>query len=121
MTNKKRRQPPRVLRHLMPCPDCGASFDGMELQHEDSCPLANGVDDICDEDRRYFLDHPGEWTRTRAITRAEYQTLVHLDPAGAATDPTHVHVINQPWGRIRQFCNHNDFSGMALDTDDAAS
>ena len=119
MTRRRRRQLPRVLRHLKPCPDCAASFVGVELQHEDTCPLANGVDDICDEDRRYFLDHPGEWTRTRAITGAEYQTLLHVDPAG--TVPDHVHVLNQPWGRIRQFCTGDKFTGMALDTDDEAA
>jgi excisionase family DNA binding protein len=78
-----------VLRHLQPCPDCAASFAGTELQHEQTCPLANGIDDICDADRQYFLDHPGEWHYTRPISAAEYQTMLHIDPAGAATNPDH--------------------------------
>jgi hypothetical protein len=118
---RKRQQPPRVLRYLQPCPDCCATFDGNELVHESTCPLAAGVDDICDADRRWFIDHPGDWYYTRPITAAERQTMEHVDPAGAATNPNHVHVINQPWGRIRQFCNHNEYASMAIDPDDQAA
>jgi len=110
-----------VLRHLQPCPDCAAEFDGTDLVHEPTCPLAAGVDDICDEDRRWFLDHPGEWTRTRPITRAELASLDHLAALTPDDRPTHVHVVNFPWGRTRQFCNHNQFAGLALDPDDEAA
>ena len=118
---RRRRPPPRVRRHLQPCPDCAATFDGTQLQHEDTCPLANGVDDICDEDRRWFLDHPGEWTRTRPISAAELATLNHLDAVTPTDRPTHVHVINAPWGRVRTFCDSADFTGLVLDTDDEAA
>jgi hypothetical protein len=121
MTSRRRRPPPRVLRHLQPCPDCAASFAGTELQHEQTCPQANGIDDICDPDRQYFLDHPGEWHYTRPISAAEYQTMLHIDPAGAATNPDHVHVLRQGWGRIRTFCNHAVFASLALDPDDEAA
>ena len=73
---RRRRPPPRVLRHLQPCPDCAALWEGTDLVHEPSCPIANGIDDICDEDRQWFIDNPGEWTRTRPITWAEYQTML---------------------------------------------
>ena len=118
---RKRRPPPRVLRHLRPCPDCAAQFVGTELLHEETCPLSAGIEAICDEDREYFETHPEEWHYTRAISRAEYQTMLHIDPAGAATNPDHVHVLNQPWGRVRQFCNSHEFSALALDPEENAS
>lgn len=118
---RRRRPPPRVLRYLQPCPDCAATFAGRELQHEPTCPISRGIDDICAEDRQYFVDNPQEWTRTRPITRAELQTLEHLDAAGAATNPSHVHVLRVSGGRIRQFCNHTEFASMALDPDEEAS
>ena len=89
--------------------------------HEPTCPLAGGIDAICDEDREYSETHPDEWYYTRPISSAERQTMEHLDPAGAATNPDHVHVLRQPFGRIRQFCNHNEFASMALDPDDEAA
>jgi hypothetical protein len=116
----RRRKLP-VGRWLQPCPDCAATFVGRELEHEDTCPLAAGVDAICDEDRRWFLDHPGEWTRTRPISAAEMATLAHLDAVTPTDRPTHVHVLNAPWGRVRTFCDHNEFSGVVLDTDDEAA
>ncbi len=119
---KKRRSSPRVLRHLRPCPDCCAEFDAVgELVHEGICPLSAGIEAICDEDRQYFEAHPDEWHYTRAITRAELETLRHVDPAGAATRPTHVHVLNQRWGRVRQFCNGDEFASLALDPDSGAA
>ena len=117
MTRRRRRPPPRVSQFLRPCPDCAASFVGTELQHEETCPLSAGIDAQCDEDRQYFLDHPGEWTRTRPITRAELETLRHLDPAGAAARPDHVHVARAPWGCARTFCNGDEFVSLALDPD----
>lgn len=118
---KKRRPPPRVLRFLQPCPDCNAEVDGAELHHAPTCPIGNGVEDACDDDRAWFLAHPQEWTRTRPITRAEVETMRHLDPAGAATNPDHVHVVNQPWGRARTFCNGTHLSALVLDPDEWAS
>lgn len=118
---KKRRTPPRVLRHLRPCPDCNASAVGARLQHEDSCPLQAAVDAQCDADRQWFAAHPDELYFTRAISPAEYETLRHVDPAGAATEPNHVHIWNAPWGRVRQFCTGHEFSALALDPDEAAS
>lgn len=112
---RRRKQPPRVLRHLKPCPDCAARFIGTELEHEETCPLSAGIEAVCDADRRYFEAHPTEWHYTRAISRAEYQTMLHIDPAGAATEPDHVHVVNQVWGRVRTFCNSHDFASLALD------
>jgi hypothetical protein len=47
--------------------------------------------------------------------------MEHLDPAGAATNPDHVHVLRTAFGRIRQFCNHDRFASMALDPDEEAS
>ena len=120
MTRRKRHTP-RVLQHLKPCPDCCATFAGRELVHEPTCPLGNGVDDICAEDRQYFVDNPQEWTRTRPISAAVLQSLEHLDALTPSDRPDHVHVINQPWGRIRQFCNSADFTSLALDPDEEAS
>jgi hypothetical protein len=110
-----------VLRHLAPCPDCAATVDGHQLLHEDSCPLQAGVEAACDADKAYFIEHPTEWYYTRPISAAERQTMAHLDPAGAATNPDHVHVLRQPFGRIRQFCNSADFATMAIDPDDEAA
>jgi hypothetical protein len=107
-----------VLKHLQPCPDCNATLDGIELLHETTCPIARGIDDICAADKAYFDEHPDEWYFTRPISVAERQTMQHLDPDGAATNPTHVHVLRQPFGRIRQFCNHRQFASMAIDPDD---
>jgi hypothetical protein len=115
----RRKLPVSVF--LTPCPDCAATFEGIELHHEATCPLGNGIDAICDEDREYFETHPGQWHYTRPITRAERQTMEHLDPAGAATNPNHVHVLRTAFGRIRQFCNHTEFASMALDPDEEAS
>ena len=123
MTRRRRRQPPRVSRFLRgPCPDCAARFIDAELQHEDSCPLSAAVEAVCDEDRAYFATHPQEWTRTRAITRAERQTLQHVDPVGSRAEPDHVHVLNRPpWGRVRQFCTGHEFTTLGLDPEENAS
>ena len=121
MTNKRRRPPPRVLNYLAPCPDCNARFEGTSLHHEVTCPLGNGVEAVCDADREYFATHPDEWYYTRPISAAERQTMEHLDPVGAATNPDHVHVLRQPFGRIRQFCNHHAFASIVLDPDDEAA
>jgi hypothetical protein len=118
---RRRRPPPRVLRYLQPCPDCAATFDGLELQHELSCPLSAGVESACDRDREYFATHPEQWYYTRPISAAERQTMQHLDPAGAARRPDHVHVLRQPFGRLRQFCNGEHYASMAIDPDDVAS
>ena len=77
MTRKRRRQqPPRVLRWLAPCPDCCATFDAERLlRHEDSCPLADALEDVCAADRDYFRSHPQESERVRPITRAELATV----------------------------------------------
>ncbi len=45
-----------------------------------TCPLADGVDAVCDADREYFDAHPDEWYYTRPISAAERQTMRHLDP-----------------------------------------
>jgi hypothetical protein len=89
--------------------------------HEPTCPLAAGVDAACDDDRAWFDAHPEEWHRTRPISHAEMAALAHLDAVTPDDRPTHVHVINQPWGRVRTFCDGAEFGGLALDTDDAAS
>ncbi len=118
-----RRRTLPVVRWLQPCPDCAATFDGNGLRHEDTCPLAAGVDAVCDADAAYFEAHPDEWYFTRPISAAELQTMAHLDPAGAALGPNHVHVLRVSGGRIRQFCNHNAFASVAIDpdTDDEAA
>lgn len=118
---RRRRPPPRVRRWLAPCPDCAATFVGLELRHEDTCPLSNAVDDQCDEDRRYFEVNPTEWHYTRPIAAAELQTMEHLDPAGAALGPSHVHVLRGQGGRIRQFCTGSEYASMAFDPDDEAA
>ena len=48
-------------------------------------------------------------------------TLAHLDAVTPTDRPTPVHVLNAPWGRVRTFCDHNEFSGVVLDTDDEAA
>jgi hypothetical protein len=105
----------------MPCPDCNASWVGTELEHESSCPISAGIDAVCDEDRQYFLDHPQERYRTRGITWAELETLDNLGTLAPDDRPNHVHVLNQPWGRVRQFCDYNHFSSMAIDPDEEVS
>jgi hypothetical protein len=110
-----------VLRHLQPCPDCNAAFDGPELMHEDTCPLQAGVEAVCDEDRRWFIDHPDEATRTRPISPAELATLRHLDARAAGMRPDHVHVIHHWWGRTRTFCTGDQFASLVFDTDDEAA
>jgi len=92
----------------------------LEVSHV-VCPLQAGVDAVCDEDRRWFLDHPGEWTRTRPISAAELAALTHLDAVTPTDRPDDVHVIKTPWGRVRTFCDSADVSGLALDPDEAAS
>ena len=119
--NRRRKPPPRVLRHLMPCPDCAATARGGELQHEASCPISSGIDAACDDDRRWFIEHPAEWTRTRAISHAELLALDHLGTLTPADRPDHVHVMNAPWGRVRTFCDGDDFAGLAIDPDDQAA
>ena len=116
---RRRRPPPRVLAYLTPCPDCAASWQGSQLLHADTCPLAAGVDDACDGDREHFETHPEVQYYTRAITTAERQMMAHVDPAGASAD--HVHVLRMPGGRLRQFCTGTDFVSMALDPDEEAS
>jgi hypothetical protein len=108
--SQRRRKQPRVGRWLRPCPDCAAEVDDTYpyLQHEPTCPLMNGVDAITDGDRRWFLDNPGESVRTRRITAAEMASLNHLDAVTDDDRPTHVHVYPTPWGRIRQYCNHDE-------------
>ena len=113
---KRRRLP--IGRWLQPYPDCCAEVVDNELLHEPTCPLQAGVDAACDEDRAWFDAHPMEWTRTRPISRAELQALDHLGTLTPTDRPDHVHVINQPFGRIRTFCNSADFSGLAIDPDD---
>jgi hypothetical protein len=101
-----------------PCPDCSAEWRDGDLEHEPTCPIGAGIDDVCDQDRQYFADHPGEFTATRGITWAELQTLEHLGTLTPTDRPDHVHIFNAPWGRVRTFCNSADFSGLAIDPDD---
>ncbi len=117
--SRRRRLP--VSGFLQPCPDCCAEFDGLELLHEPTCPLAGGVDAVCDADREYFEAHPSEWHFTRPIAAAELQTMQYFDPAGAATNPNHVHVLRMPGGRMRQFCNHVEYASLAIDADEEAA
>ena len=65
-----------------------------------------------------FERHPDQWHYTRPIAAAEVETMRHLDPAGAATGPNHVHVLRVAGGRLRQFCNHREYASLALDPDD---
>ena len=71
MSKKKRRVLPVTAHLRTPCPDCGARYRGNELRHELSCPLMNSVEDVCDEDARWFVEHPTTTEYTRPITRAE--------------------------------------------------
>ena len=120
MTRRRRRTPPRVLRHLAPCPDCCA-IRGHRTHHEATCPLGNAVEAACDADREYFEAHPDEWHYTRAISAAELQTMEHVDPPGAATNPNHVHVMRVPGGRLRQFCNSVSSPAWRSTRDEEAS
>ena len=112
----RRRKPPRVRAWLQPCPDCAAEFEGTQLVHEPTCPMARGVDEVCDRDREFFEQHPHEQYFTRPMAPAERQTMAHIDPAGAAA--SHVHVLRVPGGRVRQFCSGEHFAAMAIDPDD---
>ena len=120
MTRQKRRATPRVLRHLTPCPDCNAVLDAdHRLVHEDTCPLSAGIDATCAEDAQWFRDHPDEPMRVRGLNHAEHMELGHIDPDGM---PTHVHVVNHLWGRVRHFCDDNDVvHALVLDPDSGAA
>src|SRR4051794_26878976 len=90
-----------VLAYLAPCPDCNARCVGRELRHEPSCPLANSVEDVCEADRQWFLEHPGEQSYTRPLARAEVEQMRHTDPLAAGA--TQVIVVRHSWGRTRGF------------------
>ena len=125
MTHKK-KPPPPVLAFLQavpapeePCPDCCATPIGRKLRHQDSCPLMNSIEDVCDADRQWFVDNPTEKIRMRPVTGAELQELKHTDPS--AGRPTHVIVACFPWGRTRGFVVGEDVHGIVLDVDDGAA
>ena len=110
MTNKKRLP---VSMYLRPCPDCCATYRDNQLLHELSCPLQAAVERVCEQDRRYFIEHPNEQEYTRPIARAECQQLAHTDPRAPAC--THVIVHNCRRGRIRSFANGELVHGIMLD------
>ena len=121
MTAKKRRLPVVAYLGGVPearCPDCNARYIAGELRHEDSCPLQNSVEQVCAEDAAWFVANPTETMRTRPITHAEQQQLLHTDPAAGAA--THVIVANFAWGRTRGFIRGEDVHGIMLDFDGAA-
>ena len=74
-----KRKPPPVSRFPGPCPDCGAQFVDRQLRHEDTCPAADGLDAVTQDDARYFQDHPDEPVRVRPITPAEQIEWAHVD------------------------------------------
>jgi hypothetical protein len=114
-----KRKPLPVSKYLQPCPDCAPTYRGRELLHELTCPLMAAVEDVCDEDARWFAEHPGESTRIRPITRAELQQLAHTDPS--ATAATQVIVLDCRDGRVRSFVDDNAVPlGIMLDFNDAA-
>ena len=104
-----------VSAYLRPCPDCNASFVGRGLTHEDTCPLSNGIEDTCADDRQWFLDNPEETVRIRPATHAELLELAHHTPG--LPRPNLVHVHNYAWGRTRVFVTGGDDQLLVLDKD----
>ena len=115
MTNKKKRQPPRVA---LPCPDCAATYHGRELTHELSCPLAAAVERACDVDRWIHRTYPTVTKYRRPISRAELAQLAHIEPGAEAAM---VIVSDMSPFRVRGFADiDGHVFGLVLDIDDVA-
>ena len=56
----RRKLPVTGFLEPPPCPDCGARFVNAELRHADSCPAGNSLDEITQDDARYFEENPGD-------------------------------------------------------------
>lgn len=74
---------------IPPCPDCGAAPDNCEVvsvrvNHDDTCPLWNGVCAIRARDAELFRLFPWVVSRTRSLMAAERALMAWL-----AREPVH--------------------------------
>ncbi len=90
---------------LPACSDCGAVADGINLRHDDSCPIARDIDATMAEDRDWFESHPGATERRRPLTWAEREVLKAASPVPEGTPLRGNVVVRQivPGVRTRHF------------------
>ena len=90
----------------MICPDCNATLDiKRHLQHEKTCPLAVGIDEICAEDAAWFRRHSTRSTRKRPVSKAEGSELLMTAPTPGLLEVAGDVIVTQvkPGVRIRNF------------------
>lgn len=79
-------------REGLQCPDCSAVVVNNAMTHEDTCPVALGLDAAGSADRDWFLAHPNADEYHRPVTWAEREEQRWF--CGAAVEAfTHVHVV----------------------------
>lgn len=84
---------------VVPCNDCTASVDGVEITHSVDCPVSLDVDAVCERDRDWFDRHPSADFFYRSISWGEASQLAVKSPEIGRSLPPGTQIV--PEGRVR--------------------